>query len=100
MSQSCPEFQTQDCLAKFLPLVNSQKKLLPKFLHGDGGVEGHQSSQFALDREDPLIKGVSVLKLGECQANWDELVMAEVGDGHESRWAGGWTIHPVNRGNT
>ena len=100
VSQSCPEFQTQDCLAKFLPLVNSQKKLLPKFLHGDGGVEGHQSSQFALDREDPLIKGVSVLKLGECQANWDELVMAEVRDGHESRWAGGWTIHPVNRGNT
>lgn len=99
-SQSCPEFQTQDCLAKFLPLVNSQKKLLPKFFHGDGGVEGHQSSQFALDREDPLIKGVSVLKLGESQANWDELVMAEVGDAHESRWAGGWTIHPVNRGNT
>lgn len=31
----------------------SQKKLLPKFFHGDGGVEGHQSSQFALDREDP-----------------------------------------------
>lgn len=61
----------------------------PKFFHGDGGVDGHQSSQFALDREDPLIKGVSVLKLGESQANWDELVMAEVGDAHESRWAGG-----------
>ena len=81
-------------------MVNSQKKLFPKFFHGEGGVEGHQSSQFALDREDPLIKGASVLKLRESQAHWDELVMAEIEDGHESRWTGGWTIHPVNRGNT
>ena len=79
-------------------MVSSQKKLFPKFFHGDGGVEGHQSSQFALDREGPLIKGASVLKLGESQANWDALVTAETGDGHESRWAGGWTRHPVNRG--
>ena len=65
-------------------MVNSQKKLFPKFFHGEGGVEGHQSSKFALDREDPLIKGASVLKLRESQANWDELVMAEIEDGHES----------------